>query len=98
MLDKKRFLLLSHAFDYMTKYQNFIWVGPTGVGKTGLATSFLVQAIQRGYAGRYVLFAELIAELFRSVADHSEQHVLKRYHSYESLLIEEVGYVDVEPG
>src|SRR5437667_5663775 len=97
MLDKKRFLLLSHAFDYMTKYQNFIWVGPTGCGKTGLATSFLVQAIQRGYTGRYVLFAELLADLFRSAADHSEQQVLKRYLSYDSLLIDEVGYVEVEP-
>jgi DNA replication protein DnaC len=72
----------------MTKNQNVIWLGPTGVGKTGLATSFLAQAIQRGHTGRYVVFPELIAELFRSVADHSEQDVLKRYLSYDSLLID----------
>ena len=96
-LDRKRILSLYDAFDFITKRQNLIWVGPTGCGKTGLATSFLVQAIQRGYTGRYVLFAELIAELFRSAADHSEQHVLKRYLSYDSLLIDEVGYVEVEP-
>jgi DNA replication protein DnaC len=96
-LDKKRILSLYDAFDFMAKSQNLIWVGPTGCGKTGLATSFLVQSIQRGYTGRYVLFPELIAELFRSVADHSEQHVLKRYVSYDSLLIDEVGYVEVEP-
>src|SRR2546425_7764290 len=42
-LDKKRILSLYDAFDYMTKNQNLIWVGPTGCGKTGLATSFLVQ-------------------------------------------------------
>ena len=96
-LDKKRILSLYDAFDYMTKSQNLIWVGPTGCGKTGLATSFLVQAIQRGYTGRYVLFPELIAELFRSVADHSEPQVLKRYLSYDSLLIDEIGYVETEP-
>src|SRR5215470_6295267 len=83
-LDKKRILSIYDAFDFMAKSQNLIWVGPTGCGKTGLATSFLVQSIQRGYTGRYVLFPELIAELFRSVADHSEQHVLKRYVSYDS--------------
>ena len=49
-----------------------IWLGVTGCGKTGLATSFLMHAIEQGYSGRYVLFAELIAELYRSVADHSE--------------------------
>src|SRR6266704_1585745 len=96
-LDRKRILSLYDAFDYITKSQNLIWVGPTGVGKTGLATSFLVQAIQRGYTGRYVLFAMLIAELFRSVADHSEPHILKRYLAYDCLLVDEVGYVEVEP-
>jgi DNA replication protein DnaC len=96
-LDRKRILSIYDAFDYMAKSQNLIFLGPTGVGKTGLATSFLVQAIERGYAGRYVLFHELFAELLRSVADHSEQQVLKRYLSYDSLFIDEIGYVEAEP-
>src|SRR5207249_675550 len=58
-LDKKRILSLYDALDYMTQNRNLIWVGPTGCGKTGLATGFLIQAIQRGYTGRYVQFAEL---------------------------------------
>ena len=96
-LDRKRILSIYDAFDYLAKSQNLIFLGPTGVGKTGLATSFLVQAIQRGYTGRYVLFHELFAELLRSVADHSEQQVLKRYLSYDSLFIDEIGYVEAEP-
>ena len=96
-LDRKRILSIYDAFDYMAKSQNLIFLGPTGAGKTGLATSFLVQAIQRGYTGRYVLFHELFAELLRSVADHSEPQVLKRYLSYDSLFIDEIGYVEAEP-
>ena len=96
-LNKKKMLSLYDAFEYMAKSRDIIWVGPTGCGKTGLATSFLIQAIQRGYTGRFILFPELVAELFRSVADHSEQKVLKRYLSYDCLLIDEVGYVEVEP-
>ena len=96
-LDRKRILSLYDAFDYMTEPRNVIWVGPTGCGKTGLATGFLIQAIQRGYTGRYVMFAELIAELFRSVADHSETEILKRFLAYDCLLVDEVGYVEVEP-
>lgn len=96
-LDKKRILSLYDGFDYITKNQNLIWVGPTGCGKTGLATSFLIQAIQRGYTGRYVLFPELFSELLRSVADHSEPHVLKRYLAYDALLVDEIGYVEAEP-
>jgi DNA replication protein DnaC len=96
-LNKKKILSIYDAFDYMEKSQNFIWIGPTGCGKTGLSTSFLLEAINRGYTGRYVLFAELVAELYRSVADHTEEKVIKRYLSYDCLLIDELGYVEVEP-
>jgi DNA replication protein DnaC len=96
-LNKKRILSLYDAFDYMTENRNIIWLGPTGCGKTGLATSFLIQAIHRGYTGRHVLFPELVDELYAAVADHSQDRVIKRYLSCDCLLIDEVGYVEVEP-
>lgn len=96
-LDKKRILSLYDAFDFIEKHHNMIWLGPTGVGKTGLATSFLVQATRRGYTGRQIRFPDLVLELYQSVADHSEDRILKRYGAYDCLLIDELGYVDVEP-
>jgi DNA replication protein DnaC len=96
-LNKKKIMALYDSCDFMTNSQNIIWLGGTGCGKTGLATSFLIHAIEQGHSGRHVLFAELIAELYRSVADHSEEKVLKHYLSFDSLLIDEIGYVEVEP-
>jgi DNA replication protein DnaC len=96
-LNRKMILALYDSLEYMTASRNIIWLGPTGCGKTGLATSFLIQAIQQGYTGRYVLFAELIDQLYQSVADHSEQKVLKRYLACDCLHIDEIGYVEVEP-
>ncbi|MGA2262798.1 MAG: ATP-binding protein [Acidobacteriota bacterium] len=96
-LDRKKMLSLYDGFDFLAKKQNILWMGPTGCGKTGLATSFLIQAIHRGYTGRFILFPELIAELLRSVADHSEQKVIRRYLAYDCLLIDELDYVEVEP-
>jgi DNA replication protein DnaC len=96
-LDKKKIMSLYDAFEYMTKNRNIIWLGPTGAGKSGLATSFLIQAINRGYTGRYILFHDLVGELFASAADHSEKKVLKRYLSYNCLLIDELGYIEIEP-
>jgi len=90
-------MALYDSLDYMQNHQNIIWLGVTGCGKTGLATSFLMHAIEQGYSGRYVLFADLIAELYSSVADHSESRVLKKYLSFEILAIDEIGYVEVEP-
>jgi len=96
-LNRKMVLALYDAVESMRDSRNIIWLGPTGCGKTGLATSFLTHAIEKGHTGRYVPFAELIDELYRSVADHSEQKVLKRYLRYDCLLIDEIGYVQVEP-
>jgi DNA replication protein DnaC len=95
-LNRKRILSLYDGFDYMRKHQNLIWVGPTGCGKTGLATGFLIQAIERGYSGRHILFPELVAELYASVADHSEEKVIKKILTFDCLLIDEVGYIEVE--
>ena len=90
-LNKKKIMALYDSMTYMNNSQNIIWLGATGCGKTGLATSFLIHAINHGYSGRYVLFAELVGELYQSVADHSEEKVLKNYLSPDCLHIDEIG-------
>lgn len=96
-LDKKKILNIYDSFDYILKNQNITFIGPTGAGKTGLATAFLIQAINRGYSGRFIEFPELIELLYRSVGDHSEKKVVKKFASYDCLLIDELDYVEVEP-
>jgi len=96
-LNRKQTMSLYDSFDYMTKKRNMIWLGPTGCGKTGLATSFLLQAIDRGYRGYFVTFAELVAQLYAALADRSEAKVIRKYLKYDCLVIDEVGYVEVEP-
>lgn len=96
-LNKKRILNLYDSFEYVSKNQNVIWIGATGTGKTGLATAFLIQAINQGHSGRFVLFPELIEMLYQSVADHSQGNVVRKFASYDCLLIDELGYVEVEP-
>ena len=96
-LNRKAIQALYDTLDFIPQARNVIWLGGTGCGKTGLATSFLVQAIQKGCSGRYVPFAELIGELYQSAADHSQALILKKYLGYDLLLIDEIGYAEVEP-
>jgi DNA replication protein DnaC len=96
-VDRKKIMSLFDRFDYMTKRENIVWLGPTGCGKSGLATAFLLQALDRGYRGYFITFPELIAELYASLADRSEQQVLRKYVRYDCLVIDEVGYVEIEP-
>lgn len=96
-LNQKKILALYDSMAFLKDKQNILWMGGTGVGKTGLATSFLIQAIHQGARGRYVLFADLLHELHRSQADRSQARVLRRYLRYDLLLIDEIGYLEAEP-
>jgi len=96
-LNKKRILSLYDCFDYMSKQQNIIWIGPTGTGKTGLATAFLTEAINKGYRGKFILFPELVETLYQAMADHSEEKTLKTFASYDCLLIDELGFIETDP-
>ena len=96
-LNKKKIVNMYDQFDYMEKSQNLIFMGPTGTGKTGLATAFLTHAIDCGYNGRFVGFAELVEQLYQSVADHTEARVIKTFAATDCLVIDELGYVEVEP-
>lgn len=96
-LEKEKILAVYDSPSYLEDGRNILWLGGTGVGKTGLATSFLVDAINRGCTGRFVWFPDLAEELYQSVADHSEAEVIARYANVDCLLIDEVGYIQVEP-
>jgi DNA replication protein DnaC len=95
-LNRKQIMALYETMDFIPNVQNIIWLGRTGCGKTGLATSFLTRAIQQGHTGLFVSFAQLITELFRSLADHSEARALKPYLTCDVLYIDELGYIETE--
>lgn len=95
-LNKKQILDLYDSKSYITKQQNIAFIGPTGVGKTGLAISFLNNAIDNGHDGRFILFSDLIVELYQSVADNSTAKVLKKFISYDTLCIDEMGYTEID--
>jgi len=96
-LNRKLVMSLYDSLDYMRNTRDIIWLGLTGCGKSGLASAFLLHAIDHGYRGYFVHFRDLVNELYASIADHSEHRVLKRYVSYDCLVIDEVGYAEVEP-
>lgn len=96
-LNKKKVYAIYDSFDYIEKAQNVIWIGPPGSGKTGLATSFLTHAINKGNSGLFISFPKLINMLYNSIADHSEEQVIKKLATCDCLLVDELGYIEMEP-
>jgi len=96
-LNKNKVLSLYDSFDYISKVQNVIWIGPTGSGKTGLATAYLSKAVNEGYNGRFIEFPDLISLLYEAKGAFWERKAIKQFASYDCLLIDELGYVEIEP-
>lgn len=95
-LKKKLVMELYDSLSFIRQKQELIFIGPTGCGKTGLGTAFLIHAINQGYKGYFIDFSKLVHLFFQSKADHSEYKALKRFQSYEILLIDELGYDPLE--
>ena len=89
-----------HSFaelDFIAKAENIVFVGPTGVGKTGLASSLLLKALQNGYRGQFVRAQDLFDEMYASLADRSSRRLVNRLARLDVLLIDELGYVNCRP-
>lgn len=95
-LKKKLVMELYDSMRYMEEAQVLCFIGPTGCGKTGLATSYLLHAIDKECRGRFYDFKELLRQMHASFADHSYRSFLKHLASFDCLLLDEVGYAPLE--
>ncbi|MEI6811050.1 MAG: ATP-binding protein [Candidatus Nomurabacteria bacterium] len=95
-IDRARLLARYDSLDYITGPKSLIFVGAIGSGKTGLATGLLMNALANGYSGKFMIFADLMEELYRSQADESGKVIINKYSKIDCLLIDEVGRMPLE--
>lgn len=83
--------------DFVAKAENIVLVGPTGVGKTGLASGLLLKALQNGHRGLFVRAQDLFDEMYASLADRSSRKLINRLARVEVLVVDEMGYLNLRP-
>jgi DNA replication protein DnaC len=83
--------------DFIPKAENIVFIGKTGVGKTGLACGILLKALENGYRGQFIRAQDLFDEMYASLADRSSRRLLNRLVKLDVLVIDEMGYLNVKP-
>lgn len=87
-LSKSKFLEIAQA-NWLTQHLNLIVVGPTGVGKTFLASVLANQACQHGQTTRYFRSSDLILELKLAKADGSFRQLHRQLASFNLLIFDD---------
>jgi DNA replication protein DnaC len=82
--------------DFIPKAENIVFIGPTGVGKTGLACSLLLKALQNGHRGTFISAQDLFDEMYSSLADRSTRKLLNSLSRVDLLVIDEMGYLNLK--
>jgi len=83
--------------DFVARKENIVFIGPTAVGKSGLATGILLKAIENGYRCQFVKAQDLFDDMYASLADRSSRRLVKRLARLDVLLIDEFGYLNLKP-
>lgn len=94
---RKAVLFQLASLDFMRRAENLVFIGPTGVGKTGLASAILLRALQAGHRGLFVKAQDLFDDMYRSLADHSSRKLIDRLMKIDLLVIDEMGYLNLRP-
>jgi len=83
--------------EFIPRAENIVFIGSTGVGKTGLASGLLLKALQNGYRGLFIKAQDLFDDMYASLADRSSTRLLKRLARLDLVVVDEMGYLNLRP-
>jgi DNA replication protein DnaC len=93
-VDKKQIYDLAEL-DFIKQGTNLVFIGPAGVGKTGLASGLLLKALLNGSTGMMWKTQAMLDDLHRSIADRKTKYLLTRLSRLDVLLADEMGYLSL---
>lgn len=84
---------LAEDIAWLTRAQNCILLGPSGVGKTHLAASLARCCIERGKRAKFFAATALVQQLQDAKLQLQLHLFLKKLDRYDLLVLDDLGYV-----
>ena len=81
---------------FIEAFENILFIGSSGVGKTHLVTSISIEASANHISVYFIHFQILIAKIKKSVSENKVEHFVKYYAKYKLLIIDELGYLPID--
>lgn len=92
----KNEILELNTLGFIDRKENILFVGPSGVGKTHLATSLGITAAKNRYSVYFISCHDLITQLNKAHYENKLEQRLKHFSKYQLLIIDEIGYLPVD--
>ena len=92
----KQEILQLNTLGFLERHENILFVGPSGVGKTHLATSIGITAAKKRYSVYFISCHDLITQLNKAHYENKLESRIKHFCRYELLIIDEIGYLPVD--
>jgi DNA replication protein DnaC len=89
---------LSNNIDWVKKAENLIIFGPSGVGKTHLASAIGYRLIEKGIRTLFTPTTALVQKLQQERRDYKLADYLNKLAKYDLLILDDIGYVKKDEG
>lgn len=89
-------LLDFQSLRFIQANENIVFLGPSGVGKTHLATAIGITAAKKRTSTYFIKCHDLIQNLKRARIENRLESRLKHYTKYKLLIIDEIGYLPID--
>ena len=80
---------------FLEKNENIVFLGPSGVGKTHLATAIGIVAAKKRVSTYFIKCNDLLQQLKRAQLENRLDARLKHFSKYRLLIIDEIGYLPI---
>ena len=92
-LDHSQIEQLAHDTGWIDRAENLLLFGPSGVGKTHLASGICRSLVALDRSARFFTGTALVQQLQQAKADYALAKALNKLDRYALLVIDDIGYV-----
>ena len=92
----KQEILELNTLGFLERHENILFLGPSGTGKTHLATALGITAAKKRYSVYFITCHDLITQLNKAHFENKLENRIKHFSKYQLLIIDEIGYLPVD--